>query len=202
VVQQGANRPKINMFMTIGEQTIRIALVFLLIGRFQIYALVMAYIIALTLKDIVGFIVNHKVNFPLHLYLWQTFAAPMLAGVAHYFVLRYLTGLVWKNDAGTSILIYIIAITLSFPLYSFFYGLFGGWDNNTLDDFHRAVNISNFAKPITWLFWKTSSIGARISPLHGKFPVKIYDEAMQEADSLTQERVKLLEETANGEAAD
>jgi O-antigen/teichoic acid export membrane protein len=202
VVQQGANRPKINMFMTIGEQTIRIALVFLLIGRFQIYALVMAYIIALTLKDIVGYIVNHKVNFPLHLYLWQTFAAPMLAGVAHYFVLRYLTGLIWKNDAGTSILIYIIAITLSFPLYSFFYGLFGGWDNNTLDDFHRAVNISNFAKPITWLFWKTSALGARISPLHGKFPVKIYEEAMQEANALTQERVKILEETANGESAD
>jgi O-antigen/teichoic acid export membrane protein len=201
VVQQGANRPKINMFMTIGEQTVRIALVFLLIGRFQIYALVMAYIIALTLKDIVGYIVNHKINFPLHLYLWQTFAAPMLAGVAHYFVLRELTGLVWKNDAGTSILIYIIAITLSFPLYSFFYGLFGGWDNNTLNDFHRAVNISNFAKPITWLFWKTSSIGARISPLHGKFPVKIYDEAMQEADALTQERVKLLVETSNGEVA-
>jgi O-antigen/teichoic acid export membrane protein len=202
VVQQGSNRPKINMFMTLGEQVIRITLVLLLIGRFQIYALIYAYMIALLLKDIVGYIVNHKINFPLHLYFWQTFAAPLLAGVTHYFILRFLTGLVWKNDAGTSILIYIIAIGLSFPLYSFFYGLFGGWDDNTLGDFHRAVNISNFAKPITWLFWKTSAIGARISPLHGRFPVKIYEEAMQEADSLTLERVKLLEDAANGEAAD
>ena len=202
VVQQGANRPRINMFMTLGEQTIRITLILLLIGHFQIYALIIAYMVALLLKDIVGYIVNHKFNFPLHLYLWQTFAAPLLAGVVHYFILRFLTGLIWKNDAGTSILIYIIAIVLSFPLYSFFYGLFGGWDHNTLNDFHRAVNLSSFARPITWLFWKTSSLGARISPLHGRFPVKIYDEAMQEADSLTKERVKLLEDATNAQGAD
>jgi len=201
VVQQGANRPKINMFMTLGEQIIRISLVLLLIGRFQIYALVIAYTIALLLKDIVGYLVNHKLNFPLHLYLWQTFAAPLLAGVVHYFILRTLTGLVWRNDAGTSILIYIIAIGLSFPLYSFLYGLFGGWDDNTLGDFHRAVNISNFAKPITWLFWKTSSLGARISPLHGRFPVNIFDEAMEEARTLTIERVGLVEGNTPGDAA-
>ncbi len=201
VVQQGANRPKINMFMTLGEQVIRITLILLLIGHFQIYALIIAYMIALLLKDIIGYIVNHKINFPLHLYLWQTFAAPLLAGVVHYFILRTLTGLIWNNNAGTSILIYIIAVTLSFPLYSFFYGLFGGWDDNTLADFHRAVNISNFAKPITWLFWKTSSLGAHISPLHGRFPVKIYAEAMEEARTLTNERVGLVEGNLPGEPA-
>jgi O-antigen/teichoic acid export membrane protein len=193
VVQQGANRPNINMYMTIGEQVLRIALLFVLIERYQVNALVIAYIIALLIKDVVGYIVNHKINFPLHLYLWQTFAAPLLAGMAHYFILRSLTGLLWNRDIGSSILIYVIGLVLSFPLYSFFYGLFGGWDDNTLNDFHRAVNISNFARPVTWLFWKTSAIGAQISPLHGRFPVAIYTEAMQEADSLTQERVDLVE---------
>jgi O-antigen/teichoic acid export membrane protein len=202
IVQQGANRPKINMFMTMGEQAIRIALIFLLIGRFQIYALVISYMIALLLKDIVGYVVNHRVNFPLHLYRWQTFAAPLLAGVVHYCILRFTTGLLWKNDSMSSILIYVIGVVLSFPLYSFLYGVFGGWDDNTLDDFHRAVSISNFARPVTWLFWKASTIGAHISPLHGRFPVRIYDEAMQEASTLTQERFRLLEETAGSEAAD
>jgi len=200
-VQQGANRPNINMFMTIGEQILRISLVLLLIGKFQIYALIMAYMIALLVKDIVGYFVNHKWNFPLHLYRWQTFVAPLLAGVTHYFILRYVTGLIWKNDIGTSILIYVISIVLSFPLYSFFYGLFGGWDDNTLADFQRAVNISNFAKPITWLFWKTSSFGARLSPLHGRFPVAIYAEAMEEARTLTIERVELVEDNDSAQMA-
>ena len=201
VVQQGSNRPNINMFMTIGEQILRISLVLLLIGKFQIYALIMAYMIALLVKDIVGYFVNHKWIFPLHLYRWQTFVAPLMAGVAHYFILRYVTGLIWKSDIGTSILIYILSVVLSFPLYSFFYGLFGGWDDNTLADFQRAVNISNFAKPITWLFWKTSSFGARLSPLHGRFPVTIYAEAMEEARTLTSERVELVEDNDSAQMA-
>lgn len=201
VVTLAANRPYIKTLMTLGEQIVRIALVLLMIGKLQIYALVAAYMVALMLKNIIGFIVNHRVNFRQRLFVWQTFIAPLLAGVVHYFIIRYLTGLIWKNNAGTSMLIFIIGVVLSFPLYSFFYGLFGGWDNNTLEDFHRAVKISNFAKPITWLFWKTSALGARISPLHGKFPVKTYEEAMQEANSLTQERVKLIAEGLPSDAA-
>jgi hypothetical protein len=61
--------------------------------------------------------------------------------------LRPSTGYALKKTMDISVR-YIIAATLSFPLYSFFYGFFGGWDKNTLGDFHRAVNISNFAKPV------------------------------------------------------
>jgi O-antigen/teichoic acid export membrane protein len=203
VVTLAANRPYIKTLMTLVEQVVRVVLVLLMIGKLQIYALVAAYMVALMLKNIIGLIVNHRVNFRQKIFVWQTFIAPLLAGVVHYFIIRYGTGLIWKNNAGTSMLIFIVGVVLSFPLYSFFYGLFGGWDNNTLEDFHRAVKISNFAKPITWLFWKTSTLGARISPLHGKFPIRTYEEAMQEANSLTQERVKLvLEESASGEVAD
>jgi O-antigen/teichoic acid export membrane protein len=202
VVTLAANRPYIKTLMTLGEQIVRVVLVLLMIGKLQIYALVAAYMVALMLKNIIGFLVNHRFNFRQRIFVWQTFVAPMLAGVVHYFIIRYVTGLLWKNNAGTSMLIFIVGVVLSFPLYSFFYGIFGGWDNNTLEDFHRAVRISSYAKPITWLFWKTSALGARISPLHGRFPVKTYEAAMQEANELTQERVKLiLEESTGGEAA-
>ena len=35
-------------------------------------------------------------------------------------------------------------------------------------------------------------MGARISPLHGRFPISIYREAIEEAKSLTKERVALF----------
>ncbi len=46
-------------------------------------------------------------------------------------------------------------------------------------------------RPLAWLFWKSTALGAAISPLHGRFPVEIYAEAMQEAQQLTNERVEL-----------
>ncbi len=119
VVQQGSNRPNINMFMTIGELILRISLVLLLIGKFQIYALIMAYMIALLVKDIVVYFVNHKWIFPLHLYHWQTFVAPLLAGVAHYFYFALCDRADLEERYRTSIPIYVISIVLSFPLYSF-----------------------------------------------------------------------------------
>lgn len=86
---------------------------------------------------------------------------------------------------------FFIAILPSFPLFAFFYGLFGGWDDATLEETHRAIRLSSFLRPLAWLFWKASWLGARISPLHGRFPISIRAEAVCEAHSLTDERVNL-----------
>ena len=45
--------------------------------------------------------------------------------------------------------------------------------------------------PLAWLFWAASDLGARISPLHGRFPIGIYAAALAEAGSLKQERIEL-----------
>ena len=47
-------------------------------------------------------------------------------------------------------------------------------------------------KPLAWLFWAASSVGARISPLHGRFPITIRAGALAEADALQAERVSLV----------
>jgi hypothetical protein len=62
--------------------------------------------------------------------------------------------------------------------------LFGGWDNATLEEIHRAVRLSSFLRPLAWLFCKASWLGARISPLHERFPISIRAEAVSEAHSL------------------
>ncbi|HOU25257.1 MAG TPA: hypothetical protein PLN42_13560, partial [Anaerolineae bacterium] len=79
----------------------------------------------------------------------------------------------------------------SFPLYAFFYSLFGGWDDDTLAELKRAAELSGLMKPLARLFWRASALGARLSPLHGRFPIDIRAEAMAEAELLTRERVRL-----------
>jgi O-antigen/teichoic acid export membrane protein len=192
VVALGANRPYIKTVLTFGEQLVRITLVVVLIERFQIYALVMAYMVAILLKNFTSYWMVNKYCFPQRYFFWQTLAAPIMAGVIHYSILRWLTGMVWQGGPLTSLLIYVIGLIPSFPVYAFFYALLGGWDDEGLADFRRAVDLSNFARPFAWILWRASEAGARISPLHGMFPISIYGEAMAEARSLTEERVGLI----------
>jgi O-antigen/teichoic acid export membrane protein len=190
-VQLGTNKPWMKGALVGMEQFIRITLAFVLIARLQIIALIIAYFVALMTKNIVAYLLNHKLCFPQRFYFWQSLAAPFLAGLAHYGVLRWIGGLIWRNDQITSILILTIAILPSYPLFAFFYGLFGGWDDATLGEVGRAVELSTFMKPFAWLFWKSTSLGARISPLHNRFPITNRQAALDEAVSLTHERVNL-----------
>jgi len=100
--------------------------------------------------------------------------------------------LIWRGDQITSVLIFLIGILLSYPLFAFFYGLFGGWDDATLEELRHSVDLSNFMRPLAMLFWKSTRWGANISPLHGKFPITIREAAILEANSLTDERVDIV----------
>jgi O-antigen/teichoic acid export membrane protein len=191
-VQLGANRPYLKSILVAGEQVIRIVLALILLRRYQINALIFAYFVGLLTKDIVAYFVNDRLCFPQRFYFWQSLGAPLLAGAAHYLVLRWLTGLIWQGDQITSVLIFFIGILPSFPLFAFFYALFGGWDEETLAEVRHAVNLTGFVRPLAWLFWGASALGARLSPLHGRFPITIRPTALEEARALTEERVKLI----------
>jgi O-antigen/teichoic acid export membrane protein len=190
-VQLAANRPYLKALLVAGEQMVRIILAFLLVERFQINALIIAYFIGLLSKDIVAYFINDRLCFPQRFYFWQSLGAPLLAGAAHYAVLRWVGGLIWRGDQITSVLIFFIAILPSYPLFVFFYGLFGGWDDATLGELRRAVDLSSVMRPLAWLFWAGSALGARLSPLHGRFPIDIRPAALDEAQGLTEERVKV-----------
>jgi hypothetical protein len=113
--------------------------------------------------------------------------------VAHFAVLRLLGGFIWRGpgDQISSVIMFFIAILPSYPVYAFFYALFGGWDEATLGEVRRAVGLCNFMRPLAWLFWAASDLGARLSPLHGRFPISIRAAALAEAESLEHERIAL-----------
>jgi O-antigen/teichoic acid export membrane protein len=190
-VQLAANRPYLKSLLIFSEQVLRITLVFFLIEKYQINGLIIAYFVGLFAKGFVAYAINHRVCFPQRFYVWQSLIAPFLAGAVLYLLLRWLGGLIWKGDQITSVVIFFIgAVPFSF-LFAFFYGFFGGWDDATLKELKQGAELSNFMRHIAWLYWAASALGARISPLHGRFPIDIRQAALAEAKSLMQERVKL-----------
>ncbi len=190
-VQLGANKPYLKMALVFAEQTIRIGLAFVLIDSLQVYGLIAAYFVGLLTKNIASYFINHRYCFKQSFYFWQSLAAPLLAGGVHYLLLRWLCGLIWRGDQITSVLIFFLGILPSFPLFAFLYGLFGGWDDETLDELRQSVPLASFMRPLAWLFWRCTHWGARLSPLHGKFPITLRSQAMAEARSLMDDRVDL-----------
>jgi O-antigen/teichoic acid export membrane protein len=191
-VQLGANKPCLKSILVFSEQLIRVSLAFVLLARFQVTGLIIAYFFGLFSKGIAAYIINHKVCFPQRFYIWQSLVAPLLAGVAHFSILWVLNNFLWKGDQVTSVLIFFIGILPSFPLYMFLYGLFGGWDKDTLDELKDAVGLSGSVRWLTrWGMYEPTALGARISPLNNRFPITNRPQAMAEARMLTEEKVKL-----------
>ncbi|MGA9397095.1 MAG: hypothetical protein WBV22_02445, partial [Anaerolineaceae bacterium] len=98
-----------------------------------------------------------------------------------------------EGDQVTSILLFFTANLPAYPIYAFPYAIFGGWDNDTLEEVHRVAGLSSIMKLLAWLFRAASRMGARISPLHGRFRIPIRTQAIVEAALLTHERVNLVE---------
>jgi O-antigen/teichoic acid export membrane protein len=193
-LQEGTGRPDLQMWLLIMEQTVRIVLMLLLVPSLQLTGLILAYVVALPLKNVVAWWINRRLILPFRIYWWQTAVAPFLAGLVNWALLRAL-GNALGGDAINqinSVLLFFVALLPSLPVFLFFDGLFGGWDNAGLVELRRAAALSSLGKPIAWLIYYTSLLGARLSPLHGRFPLDVHDSAQVEAATLTGERVSLV----------
>jgi O-antigen/teichoic acid export membrane protein len=191
-VQLGANKPYLKSLLVFSEQVIRVVLAWILLARFQVTGLIIAYFVGLFAKGITAYLINNKACFPQRFYVWQSLVAPLLAGAVHYGILMLINGFIWKGDQITSVLIFLIGILPSFPIYMFLYGFFGGWDKDTLEELQTAVTLSGAMQGLTrWGMYEPTALGARFSPLNGRFPITNRAGAMQEAKSLTSEKVKL-----------
>jgi O-antigen/teichoic acid export membrane protein len=190
-IQLGSDRPYLKSILVASEQVVRVVLAFLLLASFQINALIIAYFVGLSAKGISAYFINHKICFPQRFFSWQSLFAPLLAASTHYGLLRWLTSYIWQGDEITSVLIFFIGVLPSFPVYMFFYGLFGGWDVGTLSELRQAVDLSGITRPLAWTVWASTELGSRISPLHNRFPITIRSQALAEAKALNLQKVEL-----------
>jgi len=191
-VQLGSNKPYIKSALVTGEQIVRVVLALVLLKRFQVNALIIAYFVGLLTKGFVSYFVNNKLCFPQRFFFWQSVGAPLLALGTHYLLINSLSDFIWKGDQITSIIIFFVGILPSLTVYMFLYGIFGGWDDATLAEFHVATSMTGPLRGIvTWLMLNPTALGAKWSPLNNRFPISIRAAAMEEANSLTEEKVKL-----------
>jgi hypothetical protein len=190
----GANRPVFRAAMILGEQTIRIGLMVLLLARFQIVALIIAYFVAILVRGFVAYFVANKYCFPQRFYFWQSLAAPVIAAGLHYLFLSLIAKLVWQGDEISSIILFFIGLVPTMPVFFFFYALAGGWDDAGLAETVEAYQMTGFLRPVVnIIFVLPSKWGAKISPLHNRFPITMRAAAMAEAKLLTEEKVRLVE---------
>ncbi len=158
--------------------------------------IIVGYCIGLFIKDIVAWIlIRREISAP-KLYTWQSYIGPALAALINFGILEVLSRLIWGgvNDLLTSALLFFIGTLPSLFVYSFFSGLTGTWDDRTLKEFRRASDMVRM-RGIGWLarrFYGSIALGAKLSPLHNRFPIDIYDEAMAEAEELTKEKKQLV----------
>lgn len=187
----GIGKPHLQFIGMTVEQGTRVIIMFLLAARLQEWALITATLVALPLKAVSNTFFMRKHLGRITVNWWQSVFAPLASGVIICCVLRYAGGLPWASDKLRSLVLFIVGLIGALPVHFFLTGLFGGWDDNGLDEFRRAVPMSNIAMPVAWIFLKCTELGASCSPLHNRFPVTTYDEAMVEADEITRAKVRL-----------
>jgi O-antigen/teichoic acid export membrane protein len=197
-VFQGTGKTGYAAAVWILEQAIRAIIMWLLVSIFNdMIWVIIAYWPAVFTKDVVAWIiVRYKVS-EFKLYPFKTFITPFIAAVINFFILGFFGNLVFGLDLGDKIintaLIFLVGVFIFIFFYAFIEGLLGGYDDNTLEEFEKASQmvkiplIGGFARGI----YKSAKLGARISPLHNKFPIDVYEKGMEEAFELTLEKKRL-----------
>lgn len=184
MLQKGAGRPGLFAIVLGLEQAARIGLFALLIPRFQFTGFYLAILLTLLAKVVGGWIVNHLVILRLRLYLWQMFVAPLIAGATTYALWRLLVLLWAPAGALQTSLLFFGAALCGFPLCFFLVGLAGGGDEAFASELEQASGMTGPLRPLTRLFYVAAKAGFSLSPLHGRFPVTIAEEARAEAEEL------------------
>ena len=167
----------------------------ILLERFQIFALLIAYFVGILARGIISYFVAHKYCFPQRFYVWQSAVAPVVGCPGYYVFLDFMAKLIWQGDEITSIVLFFLALVPFMPVFFFFYALAGGWDIAGLEEVEEASRMAGLMRPIVnVIFIIPSKWGARISPLHNRFPITMRDLAVRKRASLTEEKVKLVTE--------
>ena len=201
-VLQACDLPEYRTVGIITEKTVKMLTVFLFLSPYGFFpdAGLETTIILYVMHDIpaylaityVEFYFVSKKAFPVKINVWQTFGAGTLAcipliGINMFF--DWILQTMFANSASTVSLIasaaaIVVAGFLVVPIFLFFFfGIFGGWDDESLEDFRKAVELSGPSKFIVSVFYKATKFGYKHS-LIGKKKCEYYQEAEEEIEQL------------------
>ncbi len=182
---EAAGRPGLISWFAIGEQALRIGLGLLLATRWQIVGLGLAYALARALRIVIEWSVTRRVVAAPRVNIWQTLIAPASAAILVHYLAALVAGLWWRPTQLASLGLFVFVMVLLLPVYGFITAILGGWDNGSLVELKHAARLSGLGVILAGPLVLMVHLGARLSPLHGRFPVVIRKMAEEEARALT-----------------
>ena len=189
---QAADHPAMVSWLSIGEVLGRLGLLWLLVPRWQLVGLGLAYSLMWGLKVILLWMFARRWVVRPHISVWQSLLAPTLAALIVYGLLHLWMETLVPQAAAFELSLLVIVPLLALPVYGFLTAFFGGWDDAGVAEFRQAMLMSNWGLPSAWLVWLGIAGGAVLSPLHGRFPMTLRPLAAQEARALTWGQVEIV----------
>lgn len=178
-------RPALSSWLKVGEVALQLGGIVLLMPRLGLWGLSVAYLGALLLRGLVGWIIAPRLGLRVHVSFWQSVIAPSGAALILYNVIRLAGDLVWTPEPVPTLIFAMSMLLVAIPGYGFLTAFLGGWDDGGIAELKRAMRLSGLGLPVSWLLYRSIRAGATISPLHGRFPVELRDLAEEEAEALT-----------------
>ena len=193
----GTGNHKFNISITVVESVVKlVASVILISMEYGIWVIIFANILATVVKQGIGWVFINRKIVSLHFNVWQMWLVPFLAGGCYYLIISGLFTLL--NLFGDTVIFGVVVIgiimligiyILPGPCYFFFLGLFGGYDEHTLEDLRKGCLLAGPSKRIVKPWYTWAKRGAKHSKFHGKFPM-YYNCVAQEIQELMEMKAK------------
>ncbi|NMC03837.1 MAG: lipopolysaccharide biosynthesis protein [Candidatus Lokiarchaeota archaeon] len=203
-IYNGLGHPEWNILLVGVDQGIRLLVTWLLLVPFPSgwYALVWALGLGRGVKWIVGYAALWRKYFHFRINWWQSFVATGIAMTAEVGVVLLLVyavhpALTLAVGELISALVIILASIILGPFLVFMpvYAMAGGWDDEALAVFEKAVGMSGPSKGFVLFLFKITKWFTRVSRLHGRFPSDVTG-VQGEIEALIRERAEKIEPDA------
>ncbi len=176
-----AGHPLLRSLLNLLEQGLSVGGILYFTPRIGAWGIIPALWGSLLLKNLLAWgVIRREIVTPRFLIL-QSGLVPAGASLLIYNLLTFLPLNSW-NDIWLS----IGGVLITLPLYAFLTALLGGWEEDCITELQRAAAISGIGRPYATLIALGVRGGARLSPLHRREPVALYEMAEEEAWALTQ----------------
>lgn len=182
---EAAGRPGLIAVAAFIEQAVRIGGGLVLIPLWGMTGVLVAWGTGLLIRAALVRVFAERTLVQVRIYVWQALIVPAAGAIILYQLLRLILAswspVTWVAAGWVTAGVFLIGLLL----YGFLTGVLGGWDAGGVADLRQAARLGTISQPYAWILMQAVRVGTRISPLHGRFPLGLYDWAQKEANALT-----------------
>lgn len=163
-LQQGAGRPGTTTLVMLIEQGLRLLLLIVFVPRLQFVGIYVALNLALIVKCVIGWWLNHRRIVAFRIPIKMTVLLPLVAGLVNFVCWRGVVLLVSPTSWLGMMALFFVAGAGSFVVGFFALGLLGGLDQQAVRELSQAATMSALVRPVCVVLSLSAQLGRRLSP--------------------------------------